>query len=50
MGLYDGLSGTDETGSTAQIAKTLRCPVILVLDVQKMVRTAAVLMLGCKSF
>jgi len=26
MGLYDGLSGLDETGSTAQIAKILKCP------------------------
>lgn len=50
MGLYDGLSGTDETGSTAQIAKTLRCPVILVVDAQKMSRTAAALVLGFKNF
>ena len=26
MGLYDSVSGTDETGSTAQIAKLLRLP------------------------
>jgi len=50
MGLYDGLSGTDEIGSTAQIAKILRCPVILVLDVQRMSRTAAAFVLGCKNF
>jgi cobyrinic acid a,c-diamide synthase len=28
MGLFDGLSGVDETGSTSQIAKLLNCPVI----------------------
>jgi len=50
MGLYDGLSGSDETGSTAQIAKILRCPVILVIDVHDMARTAAALALGYKNF
>lgn len=50
MGLYDGLSGTDERGSTAQIAKILRCPVILVVDAEKMARTCAAVVLGCKSF
>ena len=50
MGLYDGLSGLDETGSTAQIAKILRCPVILVIDVHDMARTAAAVALGYKNF
>jgi cobyrinic acid a,c-diamide synthase len=50
MGLYDGLSGLDETGSTAQIAKILRCPVILVIDAYQMARTAAAVALGCKNF
>lgn len=50
MGLYDGLSGADEIGSTAHVAKALRCPVVLILDVRKMARTAAALVLGCKSF
>lgn len=50
MGLYDGVSGTDETGSTAQIAKLLNCPVILVIDVYHMVRTAAAVVLGFKNF
>jgi cobyrinic acid a,c-diamide synthase len=50
MGLYDGLSGLDETGSTAHIAKILRCPVILVIDVYSMARTAAAVALGYKRF
>jgi cobyrinic acid a,c-diamide synthase len=50
MGLYDSVSGTDETGSTAQIAKLLNCPVLLVLDVYNTVRSAAALTLGFKEF
>ena len=50
MGLYDSVSGTDETGSTAQIAKLLDCPVILVLDVHNAVRSAAATTLGFKNF
>ncbi len=50
MGLYDGVSGLDETGSTAQIAKLLRCPVVLVIDAHDMARTAAAVALGYKNF
>jgi len=50
MGLFDGVTGLDETGSTAQIAKLLNCPVILVLDVHNTVRTAAATVLGFKNF
>jgi cobyrinic acid a,c-diamide synthase len=50
MGLYDGLSGVDETGSTAQIAKILRCPVLLVIDAYSMARSAAAVALGYKKF
>jgi cobyrinic acid a,c-diamide synthase len=50
MGLYDGLKGSNETGSTAQIAKLLRCPVILVIDAHGMHRTAAALAFGYKNF
>src|SRR3990170_4267112 len=50
MGLYDGLSGLDETGSTSQIAKLLCCPVILVIDAYGVARTAAALVLGYKKF
>jgi cobyrinic acid a,c-diamide synthase len=50
MGLYDGISGLDETGSTAQIAKILRCPVILIIDAHNVARTAAAIVLGYKKF
>ncbi len=32
MGLFDGLSGAGDEGSSAQIAKMLELPVILVID------------------
>jgi len=41
MGLYDGFSGSDESGSTAQMAKWLNLPVILVIDASSMARSAA---------
>jgi cobyrinic acid a,c-diamide synthase len=45
-GLYDGLD-SDGTHSTAKLSKTLRSPVVLVLNAAKMTRTAAALVLGC---
>jgi cobyrinic acid a,c-diamide synthase len=50
MGLFDGLSGVDETGSTGQIAKLLNCPVLLVIDVHNTVRSAAAVASGFKNF
>ncbi len=41
MGLFDGFSGGDDTGSTAHIARILDAPVLLVLDVSAMARSAA---------
>ena len=38
MGLYDGASATEESGSTAEIAKWLDAPVLLVADVRGMGR------------
>ncbi len=49
MGLYDGLSGTDGRGSTAELAKLLRSPVILVVDVWGMARSVAAVVEGCKA-
>ncbi len=47
-GLYDGVDAGGSY-STAELAKLLRCPVVLVLDATKMTRTAAALVLGCQS-
>lgn len=50
MGLYDGASGSDESGSTAQLAKLLNLPVVLVADVRSMARSAAALVSGYMHF
>lgn len=47
-GLYDGLDARGAS-STAELAKTLRAPVLLVVDVTKKTRTVAALVLGCAS-
>jgi cobyrinic acid a,c-diamide synthase len=46
MGLYDGHSGSNEIGSTAEMAKQLKLPVILVLDAATLARSAAAMILG----
>lgn len=50
MGLFDGLSGRTDEGSTAALAKLLGLPVALVLDARSMARSAAALALGYASF
>ena len=50
MGLFDGHSATDEDGSTAELAKLLGVPVILVLDSRKGARSLAAMVTGYKSF
>jgi cobyrinic acid a,c-diamide synthase len=50
MGLYDGKSGADEQGSTAEIAKLLKLPVVLVVDASKSARSVAALVLGFEMF
>ena len=50
MGLFDGFSGSDEAGSTAQMAKILGIPVILVIDARSMARSAAAVALGYSLF
>jgi cobyrinic acid a,c-diamide synthase len=48
-GLYDGID-TDGSTSTAELAKLLRLPVLLVLDCTKATRTLAAMVLGCLKF
>jgi len=50
MGLYDGSDWHDERGSTAQIAKLLNAPVLLVLDISGSARSAAAMALGYQRF
>ncbi|MBI3740559.1 MAG: cobyrinate a,c-diamide synthase [Chloroflexi bacterium] len=50
MGLFDGFSGNDDTGSTAHIARILEAPVLLVLDVSAMARSAAAIVQGIRDF
>ena len=50
MGLFDGFSGSDESGSTAQMVKWLGLPVVLVIDARAMARSAAAVALGFLRF
>lgn len=50
MGLYDSVNGLDDSGSSAEIAKILKCPVILIIDAHGMARTAGATALGFKNF
>jgi cobyrinic acid a,c-diamide synthase len=47
-GLFDGVD-VEGSHSTAILARRLAAPVVLVLDVTKMTRTAAALVLGCRA-
>lgn len=48
-GLYDGID-TDGSTSTAELAKLLNLPILLVLDCTKSTRTMAALLMGCMNF
>ena len=48
-GLYDGMD-VEGSVSTAETAKLLKSPVILVVDCTKVTRTVAALVLGCQTF
>ena len=50
MGLFDGKGGSTETGSSAEIAKLLRLPVVLVVDASKSARSVAAVVLGFEKF
>ncbi len=47
-GLFDGVDA-EGTYSTAELAKLLKAPLVLVLDATKMTRTAAALVMGCRA-
>jgi cobyrinic acid a,c-diamide synthase len=50
MGLFDGKNGSTEIGSSAEIAKLLRLPVVLVVDAAKSARSVAAVLLGFEMF
>ncbi len=50
MGLFDGLDGTSEAGSTAQMAKWLDLPVVLVISAKGKARSAAAIVKGFEIF
>jgi cobyrinic acid a,c-diamide synthase len=50
MGCFDGIDGAGEDGSTAQVAKWLGAPVVLVLDAVAVSRSAAAVVLGFERF
>jgi len=50
MGLFDGKSGNTEIGSSAEIAKLHKLPVVLVVDAAKSARSVAAVVLGFETF
>jgi cobyrinic acid a,c-diamide synthase len=50
MGLFDGSSPVNDTGSTAELAKQLDAPVLLVIDGSAMARSAAAMVSGYAKF
>lgn len=50
MGLFDGASPSGESGSTAEIAKWLQAPVLLVVDAAGMARSVAAVAQGFAAF
>jgi cobyrinic acid a,c-diamide synthase len=50
MGLFDGYEGQTESGSSAEMAKWLDVPTVLVVDARSMARSAAALIYGFARF
>ena len=49
-GLFEGFESLSDVGSTAQIAKILKCPVVFVINARSITRSAAALIGGYKNF
>ena len=50
MGCFDGADAASEAGSTAEVAKWLDAPVVLVLDASRQARSAAAVVMGFERF
>jgi len=50
MGLYDGVDGISEEGSSAHLSKMLNTPVILVIDAKGMARSAGAVATGFNEY
>lgn len=50
MGLFDGMSGTKGYGSTADVAKLIQAPVVLVVDAASLAQSAAALLYGFANY
>ena len=50
MGLFDGMSGTAGFGSSADVAKLLQAPIVLIVDASSMSRSVAALVHGFNTF
>jgi cobyrinic acid a,c-diamide synthase len=50
MGLFDGASGTTDVGSTAQVAKLLDVPVVLIINCASTSRSIAAIAHGYRTF
>jgi cobyrinic acid a,c-diamide synthase len=50
MGLFNGLRGAGGWASSAEVARLLGCPVVLVQDVRSQARSAVAEYLGCRLF
>ena len=49
-GLYEGLKGDEDVGSTAYLAKLLGLPVIVIVDARSLTRSAAAIVNGFRTF
>jgi cobyrinic acid a,c-diamide synthase len=50
MGLYDGMDGVSEIGSTAHLAKQLDAPVLLIVDAEATSRSAGAIAYGFQTY